>query len=257
MSLCYPPCELYLGVDPAAVDVVLVRPRNPANVAAACRALKNMGLRSLRLVGEDSGLGCPEARNLAYGAWDLLDSARVFSGLQEAVADATFVAGTSGREDPGAWSPRRLASEGSARAAGGRTALVFGPEASGLTAQELSWCHARVRIAADPEQPSLNLAQAVLILAYEIRLSHDGGAEAPAPPRASAGVLETALRELEEGLVGIGYLNRDNPGAILAELRVLLARAGPTPREASLLRGLARQIRWAANRIAGGGGEGR
>lgn len=246
-------------MDPAAVDVVLVRPRNPANVAAACRALKNMGLRSLRLVGEDPGLGRPEARNLAYGAWDLLDSARFFSGLREAVAEATFVAGTSGREDPAAWSPRRLAAEGGARAAGGRTALVFGPEASGLTAEELSWCHARVRIAADSGQPSLNLAQAVLILAYEIRLSHEGGAEAsaPAPPRASAGEFEAALRELEEGLVGIGYLNRENPGAVLAELRALLARAGPTPREASLLRGLARQIRWAAGRIAGEGGQSR
>jgi TrmH family RNA methyltransferase len=245
-----------LGVDPAAVDVVLVRPRNPANVAAACRALKNMGLRSLRLVGEDPGLGRPEARNLAYGAWDLLDSVRFFSGLPEAVADATFVAGTSGREDPTAWSPRRLAAEGSVRAAGGRTALVFGPEASGLTAEELSWCHARVRIAAGPEQPSLNLAQAALILAYEIRLSHDGGPKTAAPLRAAAGELEAALRELEEGLMGIGYLNRDNPGAILAELRSLLARAGPTPREASLLRGVARQIRWAAGRIAGRGEQG-
>jgi TrmH family RNA methyltransferase len=246
-----------LGVDPAAVDVVLVRPCNPANVAAACRALKNMGLRSVRLVGEDPGLGRPEARNLAYGAWDVLDSARFFSGLPESIADAAFVAGTSGREDPAAWSPRRLAAEAGARAGAGRMALVFGPESSGLTAEELSLCHARVRIAADPEQPSLNLAQAVLILAYEIRLSHDGGGEAPAPSRASAGELEAALRELEEGLIGIGYLNRENPGAILAELRLLFARAGPTPREATLLRGLARQIRWAAGRIAGGAGESR
>jgi len=244
-------------MDPASVDVVLVRPRNPANVAAACRALKNMGLGSVRLVGDDPGLGRPEARNLAYGAWDLLDSVRFFGGLRQAVADATFVAGTSGREDPTAWSPRRLASEGGARAAGGRTCLVFGPESSGLTGEELSLCHARVRIASDPEQPSLNLAQAVLILAYEIRLSHPGEPEAPAMERAAAGELEAALGELEEGLLGIGYLNRDNPGAILAELRLLLTRAGPTSREASLLRGLARQIRWAAGRIAGGAGESR
>jgi tRNA (cytidine32/uridine32-2'-O)-methyltransferase len=243
-------------MDPASVDVVLVRPRNPANVASAARALKNMGLCSLRLVGGDPGLGRPEARNLAYGAWDILDSARFFPRLGEAVADATFVAGTSGREDPAAWSPRRLAVEGSARAAGGRTALVFGPESSGLTGEELSLCHARVRIAADPAQPSLNLAQAVLILAYEIRLSHDGE-PAAVPSRVAAGELEAVLRELQEGLVGIGYLNRDNPGAILAELRLLFARAGPTPREASLLRGVARQIRWAAGRIAGEGGEGR
>ena len=68
-------------------------------------------------------------------------------------------------------------------------------------------CHARVRIASDPEQPSLNLAQAVLILAYEIRLSHPGEPEAPAMERAAAGELEAALAELEEGLLGIGYLN--------------------------------------------------
>jgi TrmH family RNA methyltransferase len=243
-------------MDPSLVDVVLVRPRNPANVAAACRAAKNMGLRSLRLVGDDPGLGQPEARNLAYGAWDLLDAVRLFPGLDEAVADATFVAGTSGREDPSAWSPRKLAADGGSRAAGGRTALVFGPESTGLSEQELSRCHARVRIPADASQPSLNLAQAVLLLAYEIRLSHEAEPAVPKTPRASAGELEAALRELEEGLVGIGYLNADNPGAILAELRALLVRAGPTPREASLLRGLARQVRWAAGRIAGRHGEG-
>jgi TrmH family RNA methyltransferase len=238
------------------VDVVLVRPRNPANVAAACRALKNMGLRSLRLVGEDPGLGRPEARNLAYGAWDVLDAVRFFGGLDEAVADASFVVGTSGREDPSAWPPRELARQAAERAGAGRLAVVFGPESSGLTSEELARCHARVRIPSDPEQPSLNLAQAVLIVAYEIRLAGEAPPAAPAPPRAAAGELETALRELEEGLLGIGYLNPDNPGAILAELRQLLARAGPTPREAGLLRGIARQIRWAAGRIAGGSGPG-
>lgn len=238
------------------MDVVLVRPHNPANVAAACRALKNMGLRSLRLVGEDPGLGQPEARNLAYGAWDVLDAVRFFPALDEAVADATFVVGTSGREDPEAWSPRRLASEGSRRAGGGHTALVFGRESTGLAGGELALCHARVRIPSAPAQPSLNLAQAVLILAYEIRLSHESAPSAPEAPRASAGEIEAALRDLEEGLVGIGYLNPANPEAILAELRRLLARAGPTPREASLLRGLARQLRWAAGRIAGRRGDG-
>jgi TrmH family RNA methyltransferase len=239
-------------VDPALVDVVLVRPSNPANVAAACRALKNMGLGSLRIAGPDPGLGRPEARNLAYGAWELLDAVRFFPSLDEAVADATFVVGTSGRDDAAAWSPRRLGEEGAARAAGGRTALVFGPESSGLTERELARCHARVRIPADEVQPSLNLAQAVLILAYEVRLSHQSEAPAPADPRASAGELEAALGELADGLVGIGYLNAGNPEKILAELRGLLARAGPTPRETSLLRGLARQIRWAAGRIAAG-----
>ena len=99
----------------------------------------------------------------------------------------------------------------------------------------------------------MNLAQAVLVLAYEIRLS----APSPAPPagrvgpeRATSADIEAALDDLERALLAIGYLNPDNPGKILAELRGLLARTGPTPRETSLVRGLARQILWAAGGVA-------
>jgi TrmH family RNA methyltransferase len=139
-------------------------------------------------------------------------------------------------------------------ARGGLTALVFGPEASGLTNSELELCHLRVHIPADSAQPSLNLAQAVLVLAYEIRLSHAPEAARPAAPRASAGDVEQAIDELRQGLLGIGYLNPENPEAILAELRALVVRAAPAPREVALLRGMARQIRWAASRIARDGG---
>jgi tRNA C32,U32 (ribose-2'-O)-methylase TrmJ len=126
---------------------------------------------------------------------------------------------------------------------------VFGPEASGLRTDELDLCHARVHIPADPAHPSLNLAQAVLLLAYEMRLA---AAPPPTddPPPAPAGELERALDELRQGLLAIGYLHAENPGAILAELRRMLARAGPTAREVTLLRGLARQVLWAGSRIA-------
>jgi TrmH family RNA methyltransferase len=128
--------------------------------------------------------------------------------------------------------------------------LVFGPESTGLRNDELDLCHLLVHIPTDPAQPSLNLAQAVLLLAYEIRLAA-GGEEPPAPePLASQAEVEAALQELREGLVGIGYLNPQNPDAILAELRRLLARARPSPREVDLLRGLGRQARWAARSIA-------
>jgi tRNA/rRNA methyltransferase len=120
-----------------------------------------------------------------------------------------------------------------------------------LTREELALCHQRVHIPTDSAQPSLNLAQAVLLLAYEIRLSAIGPGGEEGRARASAGEQERALDELRRALLGIGYLNPDNPEAILAEIRVLLARAGPTPREVSLLRGLARQIGW-AGRIARG-----
>jgi len=241
-------------MDPATVDVVLVRPARAANVAAACRAMKNMGLRGLALVDPPRDLPSAEARALAYGAWDVLDGARVSATLREAVAGATLVAGTSGRALPGAWTPRQLAEEGPARAGEGRTALVFGPEASGLRNDELALCHVHVHIPSDPAHPSLNLAQAVLVLAYEIRLTVLAAAMPPAGPRegdrATSADIEAALDDLQRALLSIGYLNPDNPAKILAELRGLLARAGPAPRETSLLRGMARQILWAAGGVA-------
>ena len=242
-------------MDPGRVDVVLVRPARAANVAAACRALKNMGLRSLAIVSPPAGLDQPEARALAYGAWDVLDAAVSPATLREAVAGCTAVAGTSGRAHPEAWTPRRLGRGAGALAGGGRLALVFGPEASGLTDEELAQCHVRVHVPTDPAHPSLNLAQAVLVVAYELRMAAIEEAAGSADPpsvgdRATVGELESSLDDLRRALVEIGYLNRDNPEPILSEWRALLARAGPTPREVTLLRGLARQIRWAAGRIA-------
>jgi tRNA (cytidine32/uridine32-2'-O)-methyltransferase len=243
-------------MDPDHVDVVLVRPARAGNVAAACRAMKNMGLRRLLLV-DAPPLDHPDDTAQAYGAWELLDQAVRHATLADAVAGSTFVAGTSGRAGPEAWSPRQLATQGAERAGTGRTSLVFGPESSGLERDELRLCHVVIRIPAHPDQPSLNLAQAVLILAYEIRLS-DGRAPAAAPglDRADAGELEACLAALQDGLLSIGYLKPPDPGRILGEIRGLLARAAPTRRELSLLRGMARQIRWAgsvAERAPSGG----
>jgi TrmH family RNA methyltransferase len=240
-------------MDLARVDVVLVRPARAANVAAACRALKNMGLGSLAIVGAPAGLDQPEARALAYGAWDVLDAAVPRATLREGVTGAVAVAGTSGRAHPQAWTPRRLAAEAGALVGGGRLALVFGPEASGLTDEELAQCHVRVHIPTDPAHPSLNLAQAVLVVAYELRMAAlaegvaTGGATGE---RATVGDVESGLDDLRQALLGIGYLSRDNPEPILSEWRALFARAGMTPREVTLLRGLARQVLWAAGRIA-------
>jgi TrmH family RNA methyltransferase len=243
-------------MDLARVDVVLVRPARPANVAAACRALKNMGLGSVLIVDPPPGMDRPDARALAYGAWDVLDGAAGKATLRDAVAGCTLVAGTSGRPHPDAWTPRRLAGEAAARSGGGRVAIVFGPEASGLSDDELAQCHLRVHIPSDPAHPSLNLAQAVLVIAYELRMA-SGQAATAAPERATAGEIEAALDLLRAALLGIGYLNPSNPDAILSEWRALIARAGATSREVSLLRGLARQVLWASERIARTPGGGR
>jgi TrmH family RNA methyltransferase len=242
----------YRAMDPSRIDVVLVRPARPANVAAACRAMKNMGLTHLRIVEPPSGLAEPEARNLAYGAWDLLDAARPERSLVEAVGDSAFVAGATARGLPEAWTPRRLAQEAEERAGGGRLSLVFGPEASGLTNQELSLCHVRVRISTSPTHSSLNLAQAVLVLAYELHVSPASAAAVEGTPPASAGACEEAVQDLRTALLEIGYLNPAQPDEVLAELRAVVLRASPTAREVTLLRGLARQVGWAGKKARGG-----
>jgi TrmH family RNA methyltransferase len=229
------------------VAIVLVRPQRAVNVAAASRALKNMGLTRLRLVAPPADLLLRENRGAAYGAWDVLDGAETFGDLGSAVADATFVVGTSGKSGAAALSPRELAAAAAGR--GGRLAVVFGPEASGLSTDELRLCHATVRIPTSLEHSSLNLAQAVLVVAYELFLGTAGAGrrDEPAAP-ATAGELETALGELREALLAIGFLNVQNPEKLLAEGRALLARSEPTAREVTLLRGLARQLAWAAAR---------
>lgn len=254
MSLASPHPER--GPDPPALDFVLVRPARAANVAAACRALANMGFRHLRLVAPLPDLADPTARALAYGAWDVLDGAVTCASVAEAVADAEWVVGTSGKSRDGALDPRAFARQ-LASGTWRRVALVFGPEASGLTGRELDLCHARVHIPAAPAHPSLNLAQAVLILAYEAFLALAARAAEPAhaaldeAPAARAGELEDALGHLREALLEVGFLDPHNPDALLAELRRLLARAAPTPRELTLLRGIARQMSW-AGRVAHG-----
>ena len=217
--------------------------------------MKNMGLRTLWLVDPKPGLDEPAARALAYGAWDVLDGARHAASLLEAVSTSGTVVGTTGLEVEGAWTPRRLAAEAKALAGERALSLVFGPEATGLSVSERQLCHRLVRIPSYPEQPSLNLAQAVLLLAYEFRLAflaRGGPSPPPDPePRASAGEVEQAIAELGLGLVEIGYLDAQNPDRILAELRGLLTRARPTQREVLLLRGLAKQAAW-AGRVARG-----
>ena len=239
-------------MNPSLVDIVLVRPKQPGNVAAACRAMKNMGLGTLRVVDPPPGLDDFQARSLAYGAWDVLDSARYVASLREATSTNTLVVGTSGRPSADDWAPRRFATEAAERAGSGRIAIVFGPEASGLRLDELALCHLRVRIPTHSTHSSLNLAQAVLVMGYEILLSSPPGAPERIEPRpvAAAGQIEAALDELRTGLTGIGYLNPACPDAVLSELRALLVRSRPSPREVTLLRGLARQIRWAGIQIA-------
>ena len=153
----------------AQVHVVLVRPRRPENIGAVARVVANTGLAGLRLV-QPGDWRTVEAFRMAWQAEEVLEDAAVFPTLAEAVGGCRLVAGLSGRgrDVIQHLTPRELAGEIGGIEAAGEVAVVFGNESSGLTLEERKLCQRQVRIPASPRQPSLNLAQAVMIAAYEI-----------------------------------------------------------------------------------------
>ena len=215
-----------------ACRIVLCRTRNPQNLGAAARALRNAGLRELWLVDPQTG-DFEAARPLAVHAEDLLESARIVSTLREATAGCGLVLATTARTRPERTplSPRdAVARIASART---KTALVFGDERSGLTAEEVEACDLLVRLPGSPEQPSWNLAQAVAICAYELRVRAtervpEEGTFAAQPTAADPAALAAIDRALSHATDELG-----KPG-LRRRLYRTLERARPSNRESAL-----------------------
>jgi tRNA (cytidine32/uridine32-2'-O)-methyltransferase len=224
------------------VRIVLVGTTHPGNIGAAARAMRNMGLDRLSLVAPRE-FPSPEASARAAGADDILASARVCGTLEEALSGCRFVVGASARLRALPWpalTPREAAPRLLAEAAQGETAVVFGRESSGLTNEELARCHALLHIPADAGFSSLNLAMAVQIVAYELRLAALGDTP-PAErgePLATAEDLERFYEHLEAALVAAGFLNPANPRHLMLRLRRLFNQALPEENEVRILRGI-------------------
>jgi tRNA/rRNA methyltransferase len=228
------------------VRLVLLRPRNPENLGAVARAMKNFGLDDWA-IAELGTHDFATARRVAVHAEELLDRPRVVRTLDDAVADCAWVVGTSSRRVRGKrrLAPDEVAREARARAAEGRTAIVFGDERSGLTNEEVLRCHDLSAIPVGVAQPSMNLAQAAVVYAYEIRQAFAAAPERPSPSAAGATdaellALEDALRDaLRDG----GFLVGPERHAI-RDLIATLRRGRLSRREARLwnaaLRSLAR-----------------
>lgn len=238
--------------------VVLVRPREEGNVGAACRAMANMGLGELVLVEPATEIGVL-GRAMAKHAEHVLDGARRAGSLEEALAPYGRRVGTTSARDRLGGQPRVAARELPALLAadppGTCTALVFGSEVGGLTNDELAVCHPLVTIPCDPVQPTLNLAQAVLIVAYELfldRLARGAAAAAAAaePGRepAPAERVDALWRQGLDLLRRVGFARDDTFDHAVRDLRRLLARAAPTDREVILLRGVLRRTKGALER---------
>ena len=228
------------------VRVVLCRPSHPGNIGSAARAMKNMGLSELWLV-EPRRFPEPEAEWLASGAVDLVRSARVCSRLADALGECVSAYAISAR--PREWSLEVLAARDAAPqalrdAANGPVALVFGTENAGLTNEELLACQRLVHIPANPAYSSLNLAHAVLVLSYELRLAAGlGEVRLPAElPPATTADLAGLFAHLEQASLESGFLDPKHPGRLHERWRRLFARARLEREEVNILRGLLKAL---------------
>ncbi len=229
--------------------IVLCRPSHPGNIGAAARAMKTMGITDLRLVAP-ARFPAPEAQWLATHAADVLEGARTHASLGEALADCVSAFALSAR--PREWSPQVLAAREAARdalelAAHGAVAFVFGSESAGLSNEELFACQHLVHIPAHPRHSSLNLAQAVQVVCYELFLA--AGAAVPkarAERLATIEDIEGLYAHLEQAAVESGFLV---PGSKLRERwRRLFSRVpGFEREEVNILRGLLKALQKTRN----------
>ena len=244
-----------VGNPLARIRVVLMRTSLPANIGAAARAMCTMGLHRLILVAPRS-FPHPDATALAAGAGGVLAGARVVDTLDDALAGAALSIGLSAR--PRKFAGRVLALRGAAAEAGaqartGDVALVFGTEMSGLSNDELARCSIAASIPANPAYPSLNLAAAVQVAAWELRMAVTGGA-VPAARRftpATHDDIAALYVHAERTLETLGFYDPQRPRRLLPRLRRLFARAGLEREEVNILRGILASIDDAVDRRVG------
>jgi TrmH family RNA methyltransferase len=231
--------------------IVLNEPQDIVNIAGTLRAMMNMGLERLRLV-RPALFDAKRIGGIAHGSEPLIERVEFFDSLGDAIADATRVIGTTARRRTSAfvWDTPREAAPGLLKLAlreGGPVPIVFGREDKGLSNEELDLCDRLLVIPTAAGFSSLNLAQAVLIVTYELRMAAGIAAALPRPKRRSHTADSRALLALFEdsrrALDTIEFFKKRNAPIVMRSLRAVLRRAAPTASEAGLLRAMAIEVR--------------
>lgn len=231
----------------SSIRIVLVATSHPGNIGSTARAMKTMGLNSLYLVNPKS-FPDYKAKEMAAGADDVLESAVVTDTLEDALVGCQLILGTSARPRgislPGLL-PASSAELISQQADNTQVAILFGREHAGLTNEELLKCHYHINIPSNPEYSSLNLAQAVQIIAYELRmnlLSPKATVSSRTDEYATADEIEQFYEHLKEVFIEIQFLKAANPRRLMQRVRRLFNRVMLEKMEVSILRGMLSQV---------------
>lgn len=233
------------------IRMVMVNTTHPGNIGAAARAMKNMGLSELVLVAPKD-YPSEEAVWRAAGALDVLDNVRVVETLDEAIADCSLVIGTSARERRIPWpllTPRECGDLSWSEAEHHDVAIVFGREDRGLTNEELHKCNYHVHIPGNPDYCVLNIASALQVIVYEIRMSFLAWKDGKAPhfddwdmPPAPQEDMERYFAHLQDTLERLNFIDADNPRQTVTRLRRLFNRIRMDQMELNIMRGMLTSI---------------
>lgn len=242
------------------IAIVLQRPRFPENIGAAARAAKNMGIGQLTVVDPENFDLDKVLKMATHAAADLVARIQRFENLAEALADFGYVVGTTARlggQRKVIGSPARLAESLIPISRRNRIAIVFGPEDRGLSNEDCYLCHALVNIPTH-EFASLNLAQAVMVMAWEIHKAARPETGDFVARLANRHELEGMYDQLKEILVRISFINPENPDYWMNNLRQFFSRLPLRAREVRIIRGICRQMNWyGEKRFSDGMKEGR
>ena len=228
------------------VCVVLSRPRYPENIGAAARAMRNMGFEQLIVVDPQN---CDLSRILkmaTHAAIDVVEQMLVYEDLQTALEPLNYIVGTTARlggQRQLVGTATRLAQKLAPISENNRVALLFGPEDRGLTNEDIRFCHELINIPT-AEFSSLNLAQAVMIMCYELRRYNQPKAKTFVPQFANRNELDGMYAQLKDILVRISYIQPENPEYFMNIIRQFGTRMKLRAKEVSIIRGICRQIDW-------------
>ena len=228
------------------ISIVLHQPRSPENIGAAARAMRNMGIDQLVVVAPHNCDLTRVCKMATHAAMEVVEQMRVFDTLEQALDEYAFVAGTTARlggQRKVITSPPLLAEKLFSISDQNRIAILFGPEDRGLTNEDIRLCHTLVNIPTD-KFSSLNLAQAVMIVCYELFRYTTKAPQEFVPRLANRHELDAMYAQLKEILIQISFINPDNPDYFLNNFRHFFNRLPLRAKEVQIIRGICRQIKW-------------